>query len=232
MAHEQILGTPISPENLLYQSETYDLGWDGFRGSLPSPHDDSATLPTADHAIYLINAVKFHVGQMFHLFDEESFMRSFSIFHSPTADKSAITPLWVTHYMLILAFGKAFLARTVKGRRPPGAEFFVQAMKTLPDVTFLCMHPIETLEILCCATLYMQSIDFRSPAYQLVCSMAQVHIRDSHTDHPDRLDKLYELRSRTECIPTCKANTYQIPLHKDAERFGGLSIFLTDNFRL
>ncbi|KAG9569191.1 hypothetical protein KCU71_g4041, partial [Aureobasidium melanogenum] len=168
MSHEQILGSPLSPQNLLFQSEAYDLGWNGLRTGQSSPDLDVKTLPTADHAIYLINAAKFHVGQMFHLFDEESFMHSFSTFHKPAADKSGLMPLWYTHYLLILAFGKAFLARTSKGRRPAGGEFFVQAMAILPDVTFLCLHPIETIEILCCATLYLHSLDFRSPAYQLI----------------------------------------------------------------
>ncbi|KAG9854951.1 proline oxidase, partial [Aureobasidium melanogenum] len=168
MSHEQILGSPLSPQNLLFQSEAYDLGWNGLRTGQSSFNSEAKALPTADHAIYLINAAKFHVGQMFHLFDEESFMQSFSIFHKPSADKSGLMPLWYAHYLLILAFGKAFLARTSKGRRPAGGEFFVQAMAILPDVTFLCLHPIETIEILCCATLYLHSLDFRSPAYQLI----------------------------------------------------------------
>ncbi|KAH0362725.1 proline oxidase, partial [Aureobasidium melanogenum] len=168
MSHEQILGSPLSPQNLLFQSEAYDLGWNGLRTG-PSTLDlDTKTLPTADHAVYLINAAKFHVGQMFHLFDEESFMQSFSVFHKSSADKSGLKPLWYVHYLLILAFGKAFLARTSKGRRPAGGDFFVQAMAILPDVTFLCLHPIETIEILCCATIYLHSLDFRSPAYQLI----------------------------------------------------------------
>ena len=168
MSHERILGSPLSPDNLLFQGEAYDLGWDGSRGNAPSLKTDNATLPSADHAMYLINATKFHVGQMFHLFDEESFMQYFSRFHNANAAKSGLIPLWYAHYLLILAFGKAFLARTVKGRKPPGADLFVQAMAILPDVTYLCLHPIETIEILCCATLYLHSLDFRSPAYQLV----------------------------------------------------------------
>lgn len=170
MSHEQILGSPLSPQNLLFQSEAYELGWNGLRAGPSSLNLDVKTLPTADHAIYLINAAKFHVGQMFHLFDEESFMQSFSIFHKPLADKSGLMPLWYVHYLLILAFGKAFLARTSKSKRPAGGDFFVQAMAILPDATFLCLHPIETIEILCCATLYLHSLDYRSPAYQLVSS--------------------------------------------------------------
>ncbi|KEQ68220.1 hypothetical protein M436DRAFT_77071 [Aureobasidium namibiae CBS 147.97] len=168
MAHEQILGEPLSPKDLLFQCEAYDLGWDGLRGSAPMLKTDSITLPTAEHAMYLINATKFYVGQTFHLFDEESFMMSFARFHNPNADKSGLMPLWYVHYLPILVFGKTFLARTVKGRKPPGADLFVQAMVFLPDVIFLCLHHIETIEILCCVTLYLHSLDFRSPAYQLI----------------------------------------------------------------
>ncbi|KAK6004810.1 hypothetical protein QM012_008672 [Aureobasidium pullulans] len=75
---------------------------------------------------------------------------------------------YTPHVTRMPAFGKAFLARTSKSGRPAGGDFFVQAMAILPDVTFLCLHPIETIEILCCATLYLHSLDYRSPAYQLI----------------------------------------------------------------
>ncbi|TIA22090.1 hypothetical protein D6C81_03503 [Aureobasidium pullulans] len=185
MSHEQILGSMPGQESLFFQSEIYDLGWDGTRGPFAStPPMEPATLPTADHAIYLINAVKFHCGQMFHLFDEETFMRCFAIFHDPTAiDKSSLMPLWFVHYLLILAFGKAFLARGTRGRRPPGAELFVQAMQLLPDTTFLCVRPVQTIEILCCACLYLQSLDYRSPAYILIRQALGIALEHGmHTD--------------------------------------------------
>ncbi|THY14499.1 hypothetical protein D6D00_09772 [Aureobasidium pullulans] len=185
MSHEQILGSMPGQESLFFQSEIYDLGWDGTRGPFAStPPMEPATLPTADHAIYLINAVKFHCGQMFHLFDEETFMRCFAIFHDPTViDKSSLMPLWFVHYLLILAFGKAFLARGTRGRRPPGAELFVQAMQLLPDTTFLCVRPVQTIEILCCACLYLQSLDYRSPAYILIRQALGIALEHGmHTD--------------------------------------------------
>ncbi|THX16393.1 hypothetical protein D6D17_02751 [Aureobasidium pullulans] len=185
MSHEQILGSMPGQESLFFQSEIYDLGWDGTRGPFASTSPmEPATLPTADHAIYLINAVKFHCGQMFHLFDEETFMRCFAIFHDPTViDKSSLMPLWFVHYLLILAFGKAFLARGTRGRRPPGAELFVQAMQLLPDTTFLCVRPVQTIEILCCACLYLQSLDYRSPAYILIRQALGITLEHGmHTD--------------------------------------------------
>lgn len=170
MAHESLLGERLPSENLLYEAEVYDLGWDGQRSLSPSPSLDPGALPSPDFAIYLINAVKFHCGQMFHIFDEEKFMEQFSQFHDSSADRSALYPLWYVHYLLILAFGKAFVVRTSKGRRPPGADLFQQAMKLLPDITFLCAKPVESIEILCCAALYLQSLDHRSSAHCLVSS--------------------------------------------------------------
>ncbi|KAF2716138.1 hypothetical protein K431DRAFT_279571 [Polychaeton citri CBS 116435] len=193
MSHEQILGSPLPPDDLLYQSETYDLGWDGIRSTLNPSDLDPTILPTADYAIYLINAVKFHCGQMFHLFDEESFMASFTHFHSPSADKSQLKPLWHVHYLLVLAFGKSFLTRMGNRRRPAGTELFVQAMKLLPDVIYLYKFPVDAIEILCCAALYLQSLDFRSPAYQLIGQALRVALEhginaDVQSQHiPDAL---------------------------------------------
>ena len=170
MTHERILRAPLSSENLLWEGKVYDLGWDGYRSTSSTSRLDPAAPPSPDFAIYLINAVKFHCGQMFHLFDEESFMQHFSQFHDGSTDKSSIPSLWYIHYLLILALGKAFVARRSKGRQPPGGDLFVQAMTLLPDVTFLCIDPVETIEILCCAALYLQSLDFRGSAYRYVSS--------------------------------------------------------------
>jgi len=90
--------------------------------------------------------------------DEESFVRSFSFFYDTSADDLGHTQLWCAYYFLIMAFEKAFLTRTSKARRPPGAEFIVQAIKILLDVTFLCSNPNETMEILRCAPLYLHSL--------------------------------------------------------------------------
>ena len=160
-------GTPLPAASLLFEGKTYDLGWDGLRGSAEF---DEATLPTSDFALFLINAVKFHCGQLFHLFDEQDFMRNFSNYHDP-GHRGDCSDLWHIHYLLILALGKAFIVRVGQERRPPGADLYVQAMKLLPDPTYLCNNPIESMEILCCAALYLQCLDMRSTAYSLVSSL-------------------------------------------------------------
>ena len=163
-AYERVHGTPFPATNLPFEGKTYDIGWDGQRG--PEKFDET-TLPTSDFALFLINAVKFHCGQLFHLFDEQEFMRNFSNFHDE-AHRSDCSNLWRVQYLLVLALGKAFIARVGKDRRPPGADLYVQAMKMLPDTMYLCDYPLLWIEILCCATLWLQSLDMRTAAHSLV----------------------------------------------------------------
>lgn len=163
-AHEHVYGTPLPAASLLFEGQTYDLGWDGRRASAVF---DEATLPTSDFALFLINAVKFHCGQLFHLFDEQDFMRNFSNYHDRSLGGDG-SDLWHIHYLLILALGKAFVVRVGQDRRPPGASEYVQAMKLLPDNMYLCNNPIPSIEILCSAAIYLQCLDMRTAAYSLV----------------------------------------------------------------
>ncbi|KAF7198465.1 putative transcriptional regulatory protein [Pseudocercospora fuligena] len=167
MVHDRVTGSPLPTNSLLFEGSTYDLGWDGRRSSVkPEP----SCVPTADHAMYLINAVKFHSGRLFHIFDETYFMHYFGKFYEDPGNEANYPHLWYIHFLLVLAFGKAFTRGTVagKGKEPPGAYFFVQAMQLLPDTMYLYSDAIQSVEILCCAALYLQCVDLRSAAYNTV----------------------------------------------------------------
>ncbi|ETI21010.1 hypothetical protein G647_07353 [Cladophialophora carrionii CBS 160.54] len=168
MAHEKVMRAPLPPENLLFQGESYDLGWDGARNFPPAQQPEPPALPSADFATYLISAVKFHCGQLFHLFEEEVFMQQLSAFQENPAQVHQKPSLWYIHYLLILAFGKAFVAQSSKGRKPPGAEFFVHAMTLMPEFAFYNADPIEAIQVLCCAALYLHCLDFRAAAYRMI----------------------------------------------------------------
>jgi len=195
MAHERLTGQPVPVQNTMFDGTMYDLGWNGQRDIVAS---DTAPLPSADYAIYLINAVKFHCGQIFHLFDEMSFMRRFHEFHATTTDSSRPKDLWYVHFLIILAFGKVFAARRNNARRPPGAELFVQAMKLKPDITYLHTQPLQAVEILCCEALYLQCLDFRSAAYNVVGQALRIALAEGmHTNMEDQgLDETHVQRSR------------------------------------
>ena len=66
--HGRVFGCPLPEADLHYDGSTYELGWDGRRTATSAVHP---ALPTADHALFLINTVKFHCGQLFHIFDND-----------------------------------------------------------------------------------------------------------------------------------------------------------------
>lgn len=175
MAHERVLKHPLPTEDLQYEGRLYNLN----SIDVPPVHrmqERAQGLPSSDFAIYLINAVKFHCGQMFHLFDEEDFMRNFGLFHGDASgNTSKVSQTWYLHYLLLMALGKAFVVRVSKGKEPPGADLFAVAMQHLPNLVFWCDDRIEAMEILCCASLYIHSLDFRGSAYHLVSTSRVMH---------------------------------------------------------
>jgi proline utilization trans-activator len=165
LAHGKVFGTTLPNANLRFDGVAYDLGWDGRRTAV---NFEQTALPTADFALFLINAVKFHCGQLYHVFDEQLFMHYFGKFHEGANGRNECPDLWHVHYLLVLALGKALMGRTGTEGRPPGADLFVQGMKLLPDSTFLWTDPLQSTEVLCCAALYLQCLDMRIAAYNIV----------------------------------------------------------------
>lgn len=172
LTHEHIYQEALPTGALLFDGAAYDLGWDGLR-TPQSP--DVPTVPTLDHAIYLINSVKFRCGQLYHLFDDQEFMGNLHEFYSQPKP-NATAGLWYIHFLLMLAFGKGFVQHKVQGNRPAGADFFVKALQLLPDVSVLHQEPIESTEILCCIALYLQALDCRSSAHNYVHCRISPHL--------------------------------------------------------
>ncbi|KXH59195.1 hypothetical protein CSAL01_08894 [Colletotrichum salicis] len=182
ITHQYVHKTPLPTNALLFDGTTYALDWDGYRvGGVP----EIPALPTQDYAIYLVNAVKFHCGQMFHLFDEETFMKSLYSFYSDPNPRPDPTDPWFIHFLLILSFGKAFTTKTNRGNRPPGHDFFVKAMQLLPDFSALLKNHVLSTEIMCCIALYTQCIDFRHCSYNYIGQALLIALGEGmHTDMP------------------------------------------------
>ncbi|KAF9694385.1 hypothetical protein EKO04_007231 [Ascochyta lentis] len=73
--------------------------------------------------------------------------------------------IWFIHYLVLMAFGKAFVTQTRRGSEPPGLQLFERALRLLPDVTFLINERVESTETLCCIALYLESVDHRTAAH-------------------------------------------------------------------
>ncbi|KAK1515060.1 uncharacterized protein CCOS01_13253 [Colletotrichum costaricense] len=184
VTHEHVCQSPLPTNSLLFDGFAHDLGWDGSRTTQML---DNRLIPSHDYAIFLINAVKFHCGQMFHLFEEEEFMLHMQTFYArSSADRAEENSLWYIHFLVILAFGKSLIQRKTKGNnRPAGADFFVRALQLLPDVTALCKEPIMSTEILCSMAWYYQALDFRHAAHNFIGQAKSVAMNHGmHTDMP------------------------------------------------
>jgi proline utilization trans-activator len=154
---------PDMSRNIEGLGNAYDLQWDGA----PIRADpDSAAVPTIDHAIYLINAVKFHCAQLFHVFDEDTFMPAlYNFYENP--DRNTTDKVWLVHFMVILAFGKGFTVNK-NGKDPPGVEYFIQALQLLPNMIMLWRYPVHSVEVLTCIALYLTCLDYRIVAHNFV----------------------------------------------------------------
>ncbi|EEU42724.1 uncharacterized protein NECHADRAFT_23362, partial [Fusarium vanettenii 77-13-4] len=167
MAHETLTGEPLPIDNLLFDGNVYDLGWDGLKENCSQDEFDFSTLPAREFALYLINSVQFRCGTLFQLYDEDTFMRQFEQFHGNSDENEPMSPLWYVHYLILLAFGKAFVVQISKSASPPGSELFVQAMKMMPDLVLLDCCPIEKIQVLCSIALYLQCIFCRPAAHNV-----------------------------------------------------------------
>ncbi|KAM0716638.1 hypothetical protein Q7P37_008083 [Cladosporium fusiforme] len=181
MAHERLFEGPLPREHLLFKGEVYDLEAAGSCDSIVGA--TSTVMPTEDFALFLINGVRFRCCKLFHLFDEQSFMSEFDKFHRGVRECSDKLDLWYVHYTLILAIGKALHGEYHKGPRPSGADFFEQSMRVVPHLALARAEPMESIEILCCAALYLQSVDRRQSAYSLIGQALRIALFEGlHTD--------------------------------------------------
>ncbi|KAE8155257.1 fungal-specific transcription factor domain-containing protein [Aspergillus avenaceus] len=168
MTNKGISGSSLSPDNLRFDGYVYDLNWDGNRVSSTQDVLDTTNLPSLDFARYLISSVQFHCNEIFYLFEESIFTKQMIAFKDDPLGKAHSSPLWFCHYLLLLAIGKSLVVQSAKLERPSGVEYFVQAMKCMPDLIFLDADPIEQTQVLCCAALYLQCLHHRTAAYRMI----------------------------------------------------------------
>jgi proline utilization trans-activator len=181
-ASRSAFGSPLGPEDFVRDGDVYDLDWDGSKAGIDQKHP----LPSLNHAKYLVHTVQFHVGEVYHLFDEEIFMHSLRLHYEDQSTSLRQNTLWCVHYLVIMAFGKVF-ASTAKAasRKPPGVEHFIHAMQLLPDVTQLWKDPYTAAEVYCCVALYLQCLDFRYGAYLTVSCLDRDQFRTETNGRSD-----------------------------------------------
>lgn len=165
-----LVGRRIPSPN--YASHPFHLDGTAFRlqwrplGRDEAP--ETSHLPPLDYALLLFNTVKFYFGHLFYLVDEPEFLRDLHELYDDPALKVQTSRLWYAQYLLILAFGKAFIGGSASGNGPPGCQYASRAMALLPDFTGIDLDAVQSIQTLALAALYLQSIDMRTAAFQYV----------------------------------------------------------------
>ncbi|GAD93971.1 Zn(II)2Cys6 transcription factor [Paecilomyces variotii No. 5] len=164
--------------------EIYPLHWN--HAAVDAAIDVNG-LPSIDHATYLFNTVKFHLDHSFRVFDEKDFLRQLQeLYHGDSVEKARECRLWFVQFLLVLAFGNAFLLRTRKSKDPPGSKFFVRAMSIMPELSCLWKESLLAIEVLAMAGLYLYSIDHREAAHIYVGQAIRIAQMDGlHTELPE-----------------------------------------------
>ncbi|KAL4799571.1 hypothetical protein BDV19DRAFT_400798 [Aspergillus venezuelensis] len=168
----------------LFDGDLYPIQW---APATPGSTPDISNLPSIDHALYLFNTVKFHLGHNFRIVHEPEFVENVHRFYYGDAVKQVSeSRLWFVEFLLVLAFGNAFLAQRKSATDPPGAKYFVRAMSLMPDHTSLSRGGFVAIEALALTGLYLYSIDHRSSAHVYIGHAIRIAQMDGmHTQLPE-----------------------------------------------
>ncbi|RYN16154.1 hypothetical protein AA0113_g12556 [Alternaria arborescens] len=164
-------------------AQAFTLDWPSVRGSMLQ---QKADIPSRDYAIYLTNTVKFHLGQTYHLFEESHFLAGVHEYYncSTLSDATGQTRLWHVQFLLVMALGQALLAPVTSGKSPASNNLVARALDLLPDAHGLYRDPIISIELLCCLSLYLQSIDHRNSAYLYIGQALRIALTQGlHREH-------------------------------------------------
>ncbi|KAE8378157.1 fungal-specific transcription factor domain-containing protein [Aspergillus bertholletiae] len=165
--------------------DIYPFVWDRATASEPF---DTTGLPSVDYALYLFNIVKFHLGQTYRFFDENTFVSQMHEFYASDAVEKASKPrFWFVQFLLVLALGNAFVSRPRNQSSPPGAKFFARAMSIMPNHTSTGKDSLLAIEVLALAGLYLYAIDHREAAHVHVGHAVRIaHMEGLHTQLPEQ----------------------------------------------
>ncbi|EAW24713.1 fungal specific transcription factor domain-containing protein [Aspergillus fischeri NRRL 181] len=151
----------------------FKLHWTSLRSDeVP----DTTNLPPLDYALFLFNTVKFYFGHLFYIIDEPSYLQHLQELYKDPATKATSSRLWYAQYLLILAFGKAFVVQSSSQEGPSGSQYASRAMALLPDLSGIYCEPLDSIRALALAALYFQSIDMRVAAFQHIGQALRVCI--------------------------------------------------------
>jgi proline utilization trans-activator len=171
MAQELDLDPASNAPNFL-DREIYSLSWK----PAPDEFPDFSGLPSFSHALYLFHTVQYHLGQCYRILDETAFISGMhEFYHGNAIEKVTKSRLWFVQFLLVQAFGKAFLSQSKSSKDPPGSQFFLRAMSIMPHHATIWRDSLLAIEVFALIGLYWYAIDHRESAHVYV-STIDIHL--------------------------------------------------------
>lgn len=134
----------------------------------PDEPPDVSNLPPSDFALFLVKTAVFYLGPLANIIDEHDFQRHMRELYEDAPTKARRCKHWYSLFLLVLAFGKAFIGSGARDDKPPGYHYAARAMSMLPDMASVDYEPVISAQALTLAALYYQSVDMRVAAFHHV----------------------------------------------------------------
>jgi proline utilization trans-activator len=144
---------------------------------------DVTNLPPLDYAVFLFNTAKFYLGTVFHMIDEAEFLRHLHELYEDMPAKAIADRHWYAQYLLIMAYGKAFVVGHSTPDGPSGYQYAARAMALMPDLGRLPKNAIHAVQALTLGSLYLQSLDMRIGALQHIGAALRLSIIEGWHRH-------------------------------------------------
>ncbi|KAJ5585102.1 fungal-specific transcription factor domain-containing protein [Penicillium hispanicum] len=172
------------PPQFYLDGDIYPFTWN--RDINPDPPDTTG-LPSLDYALYLFQIVRFHLGQAYRFFDEDTFVVRIHEFYNARSEEKATQPrFWFVQFLMVIALGHAFLSRSRNHKDPPGSRYFARAMSAIPNYTSTGKDSLLAIEALALVGLYLYAIDHREAAHLHVGHAIRIaQMEGMHTQLPE-----------------------------------------------
>lgn len=124
--------------------------------------------PSLSEAHALLDTVLRSVGKLQHLFEPRALSDRLSMTYAQPPSPTHAKDMWYIELLMVFALGELLQGRLRSGVIFPGADFYLEAEKHLPEFSSLRENGIQAVEVIGMMTFFLQCADCRDDAYVYV----------------------------------------------------------------
>ncbi|KAH6989083.1 hypothetical protein BKA56DRAFT_641098 [Ilyonectria sp. MPI-CAGE-AT-0026] len=121
--------------------------------------------PSLSEAHALLDTVLRSVGKLQHLFEPRALSDRLSMTYAQPPSPTHAKDMWYIELLMVFALGELLQGRLRSGVIFPGADFYLEAEKHLPEFSSLRENGIQSVEVIGMMTFFLQCADCRDDAY-------------------------------------------------------------------